>query len=110
MTIEQPTELQRRWNVVSLAQFRIVGFDYETQQYKVRNKNDKTLEHWIDAEIIDAIEYFAEEAASYNTNELMARKAERKRLFTALINGDEQESEEGKSAHGGAPKVKPKAF
>ena len=94
MTIEQPTELQRRWNVVSLAQFRIVGFDYETQQYKVRNKNDKTLEHWIDAEIIDAIEYFAEEAASYNTNELMARKAERKRLFTALVNPALAEEEE----------------
>lgn len=102
---------QFEWNYVTLVHYRVVGFDYETQRYKVRCKFDKTVEHWIDADIIDAIDYFKEDAAYYNTNEMMARKAEQKRLFMALQNPQPQSEEEQEGSKGtGKIKTKFKPF
>lgn len=111
MNYDQITDEQRRWNFITLAQFRVVAFDYETQRYKVRCKNDKTLEHWIDAEIIESIDYFKEDAAYCNTNEAMAKRAERKRLYMALVNPQaQQEEDDEKSGSSGKNKAKIKPF
>ncbi|WP_290654088.1 hypothetical protein [Idiomarina sp.] len=93
---------------VELAIFQLVGFDYETQRYKLRHKKDYSYEIWVEADIVESIEYFSEDAKYYNTNEEVANRAERYRLFMEIKNKENKANGKSKSSSSGQVILKPK--